>query len=110
VAVAATATSLSAISSARSTGVECPSKDAWAPLRRSELDSLTEMLAGMSLEERRMMRGLDPRRADVICAGAYILLEGLHRLGVEECLVSDRGVRWGVLWDRFGPSLRTDRC
>ena len=110
VAVAATATSLSAIASALAGDPESRREDVWAPLTRAALEPLVEMLCGMSLEERWRLRGLDPRRADVICAGGYILLEGLHRLGLEECLVSDRGVRWGLLWERFGPSLRTDRC
>ncbi|HZA50710.1 MAG TPA: Ppx/GppA family phosphatase [Myxococcaceae bacterium] len=110
VAVAATATSLSAISSVRAGDVDRRYDHGWAPLSRSELETLAEMLCGMSLEERRRLGGLDPRRADVICAGAYILLEALHRLEIDECLVSDRGVRWGLLWERFGAPLRTDRC
>jgi exopolyphosphatase/guanosine-5'-triphosphate,3'-diphosphate pyrophosphatase len=109
VAIAATATSLSAIASGLA-AEEGPAHQAFAPLRLSALESLAEMLCGMSLEERRRLPGLDPRRADVICAGAYVLIEALQRLGISECLVSDRGVRWGLLWERFGPAVRTDRC
>ena len=110
VAVAATATSLSAIASALAGNREGPPESGWAPLRRSSLEHLAEALCAMSLDERRQLRGLDPRRADVICAGAYVLLEALERLGLEECAVSDRGVRWGLLWERFGEPLRTARC
>lgn len=56
-----------------------------------------ERLAGLSLAERRGLAGLDPRRADVIYAGAEILYRVALRAGVDEVTVSDRGVRWGVL-------------
>ena len=75
----------------------------FAPLRLPALEALAETLSGMSLDERSRLEGLDPRRADVLCAGAYILIEALERLGTAECQVSDRGVRWGLLWERFGP-------
>jgi exopolyphosphatase / guanosine-5'-triphosphate,3'-diphosphate pyrophosphatase len=102
VAVAATATSLSAITS-RLSSAGAPGLSGYARLQLPALESLAERLCRMSLDERRRLEGLDPRRADVVCAGAYILIEALTRLGIPECEVSDRGVRWGLLWERFGP-------
>jgi exopolyphosphatase/guanosine-5'-triphosphate,3'-diphosphate pyrophosphatase len=41
--------------------------------------------------------GLDPRRADVILAGALILQRIAAAAGVAEIRVSDRGIRWGLM-------------
>jgi exopolyphosphatase/guanosine-5'-triphosphate,3'-diphosphate pyrophosphatase len=71
-------------------------------LSRAELAGLTAALCGASLEERRRMRGLQPGRADVICAGALILEAAMDQLRRDACTVSDRGVRWGLLARRFG--------
>jgi exopolyphosphatase/guanosine-5'-triphosphate,3'-diphosphate pyrophosphatase len=50
--------------------------------------------------EREKMAGLDPKRADVILAGAAILQAIAGRMGVQEVLVSDRGIRWGLLFEK----------
>src|SRR5229473_802333 len=68
----------------------------------SELEELSDRLRRMPLADRRSVPGLDPKRADVICAGAAILQAAMERLNIQECLVSDRGLRWGLLLDRFG--------
>ena len=41
--------------------------------------------------------GLDPRRADVILAGALILQRIAAAAAVAEVRVSDRGIRWGLM-------------
>jgi len=51
--------------------------------------------------ERERMAGLDPRRADVILAGACLLLAIMRRAGAGELLVSDRGIRWGLLHEQI---------
>src|SRR6202158_4556456 len=71
-------------------------------LFRSELEELSDRLRRVPLAERLSVPGLDPKRADVICAGAAILQTAMELLKTEECLVSDRGLRWGLLLDRFG--------
>lgn len=71
-------------------------------LSRRELTELSRRLGQMPLAQRRSLPGLDPKRADVICAGAIILEAAMDRLGADECIVSDRGLRWGLLLDRFG--------
>jgi exopolyphosphatase/guanosine-5'-triphosphate,3'-diphosphate pyrophosphatase len=57
---------------------------------------LCEKLAALSVEERLLLPGLDPRRADVIYAGAMILYRMAVRADAEEVVISDRGVRWGA--------------
>jgi exopolyphosphatase/guanosine-5'-triphosphate,3'-diphosphate pyrophosphatase len=54
--------------------------------------------------ERERMAGLDPRRADVILAGACILRQIAAQAAASEILVSDRGIRWGLLYERAGAS------
>ena len=79
-------------------------------LRRDEVDALVgELVAAPTAAARAALPGLDPNRADIIVAGALILEQVLHGLGVEELLVSDFALREGVLLDawrrRHGGSL-----
>jgi exopolyphosphatase/guanosine-5'-triphosphate,3'-diphosphate pyrophosphatase len=71
-------------------------------LSNAELMALIQKLTALPLEERRKLPGLQPKRADVIIAGALILLASLDRLGATQCIVGDRGVRWGLMAERFG--------
>jgi exopolyphosphatase/guanosine-5'-triphosphate,3'-diphosphate pyrophosphatase len=58
---------------------------------------LTRELAAQTLAERSALPALEPGRADVIVVGARIVLAILRRVGASELVVSDRGVRWGLL-------------
>jgi exopolyphosphatase / guanosine-5'-triphosphate,3'-diphosphate pyrophosphatase len=55
-------------------------------------------LGAMPLEERKKLPGLEPGRADVIFAGAAILERIMCHFKMSEVVVSDQGVRWGLLW------------
>lgn len=95
VALAGTATTIAAMhlelaahDSARIDGLRLPV---------AKLAALAERLGELSVTQRRQLHGLDPRRADVIYAGAVILCQVALRAGVTEIVISDRGVRWGVL-------------
>ncbi len=68
-----------------------------------ELESIVRDLQTSTEAERRQMPGLDPKRADVIFAGSCILLSIARTLGVSDIVVSDRGVRWGLLYDVWDP-------
>ena len=70
-------------------------------LSSEALSILCNRLADATIEERKKFPGLDPRRADIILAGAILLSQALARLGASEIAVSTRGLRWGVLFDRF---------
>jgi exopolyphosphatase/guanosine-5'-triphosphate,3'-diphosphate pyrophosphatase len=71
------------------------------PLGRADLEAQVARLTGSSQEARERMVGLDPRRADVILAGAYILLGLARRFEAESVLVNDRGIRWGLLYEKL---------
>lgn len=61
------------------------------------LERLARRLARLPLAARRELKGLEPERADVIVAGAAILSELASWAGAADVLVSDRGVRWGLV-------------
>jgi exopolyphosphatase / guanosine-5'-triphosphate,3'-diphosphate pyrophosphatase len=73
-------------------------------LDRSELGRQLELYRTLPAEERRAIPGLQPKRADVILAGASIVASVMDALGTERLTVSDRGLRHGVLATRFGVS------
>jgi exopolyphosphatase/guanosine-5'-triphosphate,3'-diphosphate pyrophosphatase len=52
-----------------------------------------------TLAQRREIIGLQPKRADVILAGACILKAILSRFNAEEITVSDRGLRHGLAYE-----------
>jgi exopolyphosphatase/guanosine-5'-triphosphate,3'-diphosphate pyrophosphatase len=75
-------------------------------LTRAEVERAIAMFGGCTLAERRKLPGLVEGRADVIFAGAAILDRAMARFGAERVIVSDQGVRWGLLWreiDRLAP-------
>ena len=71
-------------------------------LDRTEIDRQIELYRGRSADERRTVVGLQPERAEVILAGACIVRTVLDKLGKDSLTVSDRGLRHGVLMERFG--------
>jgi len=67
---------------------------------RLSQEALAEQIARLRVgtqAERERIIGLDPRRADVILAGALILQRIAAAAGVTEIQVSDRGIRWGLM-------------
>jgi exopolyphosphatase / guanosine-5'-triphosphate,3'-diphosphate pyrophosphatase len=58
-------------------------------------------LSGMTTEERRKRLIFDPDRAEIIVAGGLILNYLVQELDVADIIVSNRGLRWGVLLSRF---------
>lgn len=60
------------------------------------LIAVADRLAKLTLEQRRRLAGLEPKRADVIVVGSEIVRCVLAWSGAKELVVSDRGVRWGV--------------
>jgi exopolyphosphatase/guanosine-5'-triphosphate,3'-diphosphate pyrophosphatase len=71
-------------------------------LGREQLSRQLDRLRAAPQADRERMPGLDPRRADVILAGAVILDRIARRAGATEVVVSDRGIRWGLLYELAG--------
>jgi exopolyphosphatase/guanosine-5'-triphosphate,3'-diphosphate pyrophosphatase len=70
-------------------------------LERAEIDRQIELYRTRSADERREIVGLQPQRAEVILAGACIVRTVLEKLGTDALTVSDRGLRHGLLVERF---------
>ena len=71
-------------------------------LTAAEVDRQIELYRTRSVGERREIVGLQPNRAEVILAGACVVRTVMAKLGSDSMTVSDRGLRHGVLVERFG--------
>jgi exopolyphosphatase/guanosine-5'-triphosphate,3'-diphosphate pyrophosphatase len=100
VGVAGTVTSLAAMALALAS--HDPAQVHGHRLSRSDLGREIARLNTATQAERERMLGLDPRRADVIFAGALILDRIAAAAGVAEVRVSDRGIRWGLFHEVTG--------
>jgi exopolyphosphatase/guanosine-5'-triphosphate,3'-diphosphate pyrophosphatase len=94
VAVAGTATTAAAID------IGCDAYDAEQihghRLSRQTIADQLRMLAPLDVEARKLVPGLEPDRAPVICAGLTVLGAVLDRLDLEEIIVSERDILHGV--------------
>ncbi len=74
-------------------------------LARASLDRLVRYLSAATLEQRRRLPGLEPGREDIILAGAVICQEIMERCAKRDLLVSDWGLREGIVLDLYERSL-----
>jgi exopolyphosphatase/guanosine-5'-triphosphate,3'-diphosphate pyrophosphatase len=65
-------------------------------MSRRDLDAVVATLSSTDLASRRRIRGMEPKRADVIVAGAILAQSLLELWQADAVIVSDRGVRWGL--------------
>jgi exopolyphosphatase/guanosine-5'-triphosphate,3'-diphosphate pyrophosphatase len=70
-------------------------------LEAAEVDRQIELYRTRDAEQRRSIPGLQPKRAEVILAGACIVRTVLAKLDRHSLTVSDQGLRHGVLLARF---------
>lgn len=66
-------------------------------LTRERLAELVDLLFSLSLKERKMLKGLQPQRADVIAGGALLLLSIADYLQLHKITVSERDNLEGFL-------------
>lgn len=71
-------------------------------LTASDINELVALLQAKTIAERKQLVGLEPSRADVILAGAIMVQVIMKKFQQPAVTISDRGVRHGVLIDRFG--------
>jgi exopolyphosphatase/guanosine-5'-triphosphate,3'-diphosphate pyrophosphatase len=99
VGVAGTVTTLAAVHQA------LPAYDATkvhgSSLGLAQVEALVAALAALDLRTRAALPGMEPKRADVIVAGALIVAEAMRAAGFDRLTVSDRGVRWGLVHERL---------
>jgi exopolyphosphatase/guanosine-5'-triphosphate,3'-diphosphate pyrophosphatase len=70
-------------------------------LELRDIEQQIELFRTLPLKERKAIAGLPPERADIIIAGATILLHSLLQFGSNRAWVSSHGLRYGILFERF---------
>ncbi len=65
-------------------------------ITRGDAHRLVEEFKWRSVKEREVMPGMEPKRADVILAGAMIFWRVMEQLSFNEAIVSTRGLRYGI--------------
>lgn len=70
-------------------------------LTRADALAVAQRLIGMRPSERRELPSLHPGRADYLGPALIWLTELMTDLGVDRVTTSDRGVRFGLLWDAW---------
>ncbi len=78
-----------------------PDRIQGAVLELAEVERQIEMYRTTPLEDRRSIVGLQPKRAEVILAGACIVATVMEKLRHDRLTVSDRGLRHGLIRERF---------
>jgi len=78
-----------------------------AVLDIAEVERQIELYRTRTADQRREIVGLQPKRAEVILAGACIVRMVMTKLERESLTVSDRGLRHGLLLERFGATTST---
>ena len=69
---------------------------------RADIDGVVRRLVkAPTVKERSRTPGLDPRRADIVLAGALILEQFVHAIDASELTFSDYALREGVLLDTW---------
>lgn len=70
-------------------------------IRFEQVEGWYRKLVGMTMEERRHLAGLERGREDLIVAGTALLWTAMRMTGAGEVVVSDYGLREGILIDWF---------
>jgi exopolyphosphatase/guanosine-5'-triphosphate,3'-diphosphate pyrophosphatase len=73
-------------------------------LDRAAVERQLARLGALDVEARALLPCLEPGRADVIIPGIAICLAAMARLGRDTVVVSDRGLREGILCELLGPA------
>jgi exopolyphosphatase/guanosine-5'-triphosphate,3'-diphosphate pyrophosphatase len=64
------------------------------------IDAQLARLLTAKVAARRLIKGMEPQRADVIAGGVAILARVMRRLDAPVMITADRGVRWGLAFER----------
>ncbi|MFQ5848966.1 MAG: Ppx/GppA family phosphatase [Candidatus Binatia bacterium] len=70
-------------------------------LKREEVRRQIQVFQGKTIAERRQIPGLEPKRADVILAGALLIDRIMALFRMDRVVVSDQGIRYGLLYERL---------
>ena len=76
-------------------------------LHITEIENQIHRFYSVPLEERKLIPGLEAKRADIITAGAAVLRSILKYVDASRIRVSTHGLRYGVMYDRFVSNTHT---
>jgi len=68
-------------------------------LSYAELSDQVQQLRDATVAEKKQIPGIEPARADVVLEGAVLLHEAMKLFDYDEVTISDRGVRWGLIYE-----------
>lgn len=76
-------------------------------LKREEVEEVANFLSSLSLKERKQVKGLEPKRADVIVGGAFLTLEIIDFFEAQGLVVSENDLLDGLAlsWEKYGQAL-----
>lgn len=74
-------------------------------LTRDDIAQQIKAYSQRTIQQRRELPGMQPKRADVILAGACILQVIIDRFGVDALTISDRGLRHGLAFELFNKNV-----
>ena len=74
-------------------------------LTRADIAQQIKAYSQRTIQQRRELPGMQPKRADVILAGACILQVIIDRFGVDALTISDRGLRHGLAFELFNKNV-----
>ncbi len=66
-----------------------------------EVKKQIDLYKNKTIEERKQIPGLQPKRADVILAGAGIINTIMEIFKIDSFTISDRGLRHGLMFDKY---------
>ena len=69
-----------------------------------KLEELLDTMAELPIAKRKRLPGIDPDRADIIVAGARILVETMKALGIDSFTATIHGLRRGLLFETAAES------
>ena len=95
---AGTATTMAAVALALAT--YDPDKVTGLRLTPERVAELRDTMLAATTAQRRETPGVEPQRADVIAAGIAIYARALARLHAPVMITCDRGIRWGLAYER----------
>lgn len=68
-------------------------------LKEDTIANMVKQLRAATVADRKQVAGIEPARADVILEGAILLHETMKMFSYDEVSISDRGVRWGLIYE-----------
>ncbi|MEO7734243.1 MAG: Ppx/GppA family phosphatase, partial [Kofleriaceae bacterium] len=76
-------------------------------LSRDAVAGMLDRLLAATVAERKALPGVEPQRADVIAAGAAIFARILAHIDAPVMITCDRGIRWGLAYERMSTATPT---